>query len=222
MNVMIENIRYVLFDFDGTLQVGDKEELHKRLSEVSRRMDLGLDEATILEIGRSTPDYKEMRAAIVRVAKELNPVMDITEENFQRVNVQVSGSFDDSFYLMPGARETLDYLVGKYDLGLVTTRGGVSLPRLLERHGLKSYFRAVVCRDNCEARKPNPEPLNLGLSLLNGTAGEAVYVGDSQRDDVGAAANAGIISVLVGPRVEDSLPVPNYHMATISGLMNLL
>ena len=185
----MSRISAVLFDFDGTLQEGDKDELYARLNEISSRLKLGLTEEEVRQIGLSTPDYREMRAQMVLRGNELNPGRNLTEEEFQRINVEVSGTFDDRFYLSEGTIETLQFLRnGNYSVGLVTTRGGNSLPRLLERHGIVKYFgKAVVCRDNCKDRKPNPEPLHLGLSLLQASPSEAVYVGDSQRDDIGAA-----------------------------------
>lgn len=216
----------VLFDFDGTLQEGDKLELNARLAEISRRMNLGISDDEIYQIGNSTPDYREMRALMVKRALDLNPHREITEDQFQEVNKQVSGMFDDQFYLADGAVETLELLSERgLSIGLVTTRGRVSLPRLLERHGINKYFESrVVCRDNCVERKPNPEPLYLGLRQIGVEPHQAAYVGDSQRDDVGAAKNAGVMAIWKpnGVPFDESGPRPDHTIESLAGLPSII
>ncbi|WP_049970145.1 HAD family hydrolase [Haladaptatus cibarius] len=60
----------------------------------------------------------------------------------------------------------------------------------LETHGLARHVDAVVGRDSVSTRKPHPEPLRATLREL-GVDGNAVFVGDSRRDEL-TAERAGI------------------------------
>ncbi|RBI63906.1 HAD family hydrolase [halophilic archaeon] len=60
----------------------------------------------------------------------------------------------------------------------------------LETHDLASSVDAVVGRDSVATRKPDPEPLLATLDAL-GVDGDAVFVGDSRRDEL-TAERAGV------------------------------
>jgi phosphoglycolate phosphatase-like HAD superfamily hydrolase len=71
--------------------------------------------------------------------------------------------------------------------------------RELRGLGLAALFPVVVSADDVQKRKPDPEPLVLGLHQLGVPAAEAAYVGDSP-EDVEMARAAGVYVVGVpGP-----------------------
>jgi len=61
---------------------------------------------------------------------------------------------------------------------------------------LEALFDAIVCAEDTERHKPDPEPLLLALHMLEGEPENAAYVGDSPFD-VEAAQAAGLRSVAV-------------------------
>ena len=61
---------------------------------------------------------------------------------------------------------------------------------------LEALFDAIVCAEDTERHKPDPEPLLLALRNLEGEPENAAYVGDSPFD-VEAAQAAGLRSVAV-------------------------
>jgi len=61
---------------------------------------------------------------------------------------------------------------------------------------LEALFDAIVCAEDTERHKPDPEPLLLTLRKLEGEPENAAYVGDSPFD-VEAAQAAGLRSVAV-------------------------
>ena len=61
----------------------------------------------------------------------------------------------------------------------------------LDVHGLGPYVDAVVGRDTVATRKPDPEPLLETLRQIGTNPDDAVFVGDSQRDEE-AARRAGV------------------------------
>ncbi|MFB6090701.1 MAG: HAD family hydrolase [Halobellus sp.] len=61
----------------------------------------------------------------------------------------------------------------------------------LDVHGLTPHVDAVVGRDTVPARKPDPAPLLETIRRLDVDAADAVFVGDSARDEE-AARRAGV------------------------------
>ncbi len=56
----------------------------------------------------------------------------------------------------------------------------------LDSHGITDHVETVVGRDTVSTRKPDPEPLLTAVRRLDGTPGETLFVGDSQRDELTA------------------------------------
>ncbi len=61
----------------------------------------------------------------------------------------------------------------------------------LDTHDLSQYVDAVVGRDTVSTRKPDPEPLLATLDRLGVGPADAVFVGDSPRDEL-TADRAGV------------------------------
>ena len=210
----------VLFDFDGTLQVGDKEELHARFTEINRQMNLGFTEQELREFGNRS-DYLEMRKLIVAAYKQKPGAKEITEEEFEKVNRQVSGTLDHHLRLAEYALDLLITLKARgVKVGLVTTRGANSLPRLLQTYGIGDYFDAIIDRTSCDERKPDPTPIVLALKQLAVLPTRAMYVGDKQKDDIIPGVALGMQTVLINDEELDAYGArPNYHVRSLEPLL---
>jgi HAD superfamily hydrolase (TIGR01509 family) len=86
-----------------------------------------------------------------------------------------------------GLRETLDALQGRVELAVCTNRAS-SMEMLLESFGLGGYFSCVMTAGRVINPKPHPEPLLKVLEHYGITAGEALFVGDSEVDRQAADA----------------------------------
>ncbi len=64
---------------------------------------------------------------------------------------------------------------------------------------VKQYVNILLCSDDVNEHKPNPEVINLGLQKLGLKPHEVLMVGDSDKD-IGAANNARVDSVLFAPK----------------------
>ena len=98
---------------------------------------------------------------------------------------------------LSGAREALRRLEQEgLALGIVTSGDRLRVARELRGLGLAHLFPVVVSADDVQKRKPDPEPLLLGLDRLGVPAAEAVYVGDSPEDvEMSRAAGVYVIGV---------------------------
>ncbi|OGL30338.1 hypothetical protein A3D14_02715 [Candidatus Saccharibacteria bacterium RIFCSPHIGHO2_02_FULL_47_12] len=214
------SIDAVLFDLDGTLHFGDKDELFARLSAISIDLRSGFTDKEILEFGNRS-DFVEMRALMVTEHNRKFPEAQITEEEFQEANDAVSGTFDHMFYASDDAATTIYKLraSGKAT-GLVTTRGNKSRDRLLAHHGFDELFDIIVGGGDAVRRKPHPEPIALALEQLGIVHPErALYVGDLQADDVGAGRALGMKTAVVSKDPLDPYgPKPTYHWQDLTPL----
>ncbi|TML66166.1 MAG: HAD family hydrolase, partial [Actinobacteria bacterium] len=82
-------------------------------------------------------------------------------------------------------------------LGLVTAKPRRTVKLAFRALPLREVFDVVVCGDDTERDKPDPEPILLALQRLGARAQTAAYVGDSPFD-VAAARAAGVYAVAVG------------------------
>jgi HAD superfamily hydrolase (TIGR01509 family) len=98
--------------------------------------------------------------------------------------------------LLPGAREALERAAARgLAQGLVSSGESSRVRREIRGLGLQDFFgEAVVCGGETERRKPDPEPLVVGLERLGVAPDEAAYLGDSP-EDMAMARAAGVFAV---------------------------
>lgn len=89
---------------------------------------------------------------------------------------------------LPLADELLDQ-VGP--VGVCSLNCEAACRTALKTHDLEAAVDVVVGRDSVAARKPDPEPLLATLERMGVAPDEAVFVGDSERDEE-TAENAGV------------------------------
>lgn len=98
---------------------------------------------------------------------------------------------DDLVQEYEGVFETVKTLHERgIKLGVVTSKMRLTVDMGLKLSRLDSFFDTVVSLDDVEKAKPNPEPINRALSLLNDSPENAIMVGDSVFD-IEAGKNAG-------------------------------
>jgi len=73
----------------------------------------------------------------------------------------------------------------------VATNRSDTMKGVLSEHGLDGYFDIVICALDVKNPKPHPEALLTILNHLNILSHEAVYIGDSELDEI-AAKESGI------------------------------
>lgn len=183
----------VLFDFDNTIQLGDKDELLARINAINTNRNLGLRDEDIASICLHS-DRREMRKKMAEMAS-------VVEEDIQKANNEVTGNFDENFYLDEGSKQLIHFLKSKgIKTGIVSTRGNQSLGRVIEhKYEMKNDVDIVLGRDDVKERKPNPEGIETAMKKLGITPdmGEIYFIGDKFNEDVKAALNAGIIPIYI-------------------------
>jgi putative hydrolase of the HAD superfamily len=104
-------------------------------------------------------------------------------------------------------------------LGIVSNWDS-SLPALLDRLGLASWFDTIVVSHLEGMEKPRPELFLRAVERLSGTPGEALHVGDVPELDEAGATAAGIASVIVDRR--SRLPAARNALQNLSTLPGIV
>jgi HAD superfamily hydrolase (TIGR01549 family) len=171
---------YIIFDIDGTildteiavlssLQKLVFEELNKNLSFEELRFALGIPgEVTLNKLGITNFFYCN---------EKWNRYL---KEYFHHVKV-----FDD-------IKDTLVKLneMG-ISTGIVTSKTKEEFLNDFVPFGLINYFKLVVCADDTEKHKPNPEPILKFIELSGADKSKTIYIGDTKYD-MDCAFGAGI------------------------------
>jgi putative hydrolase of the HAD superfamily len=120
------------------------------------------------------------------------------------------------FRAFPDARGALAALRARGLALAAVSNWDVSLAQALAQAGLK--LDIVVPSAGVGAAKPDPAPLQAALALLRTAPDEALFVGDSPAEDLGAARAAGVRFVLI---CRDASHVPTPAHPVIASLAEL-
>ncbi len=179
--------KVILFDLDGTL-IDSTEAIIESFSNSFKKFGLlpPKEEDILVQIGHPLFD---MFVNLGISKEEAQKFVAAYKENYRKIHTKKTK-------LLPKAKEAvkLAYNSGA-KLGVVTTKTGKYSIELLEHFNLMNYFDVLIGSEDVKKHKPNPEPINKALKLLNVTPSNNVYmIGDTCMDMI-AAKRAGIGAV---------------------------
>ncbi|PCJ64931.1 MAG: noncanonical pyrimidine nucleotidase, YjjG family [Bacteroidetes bacterium] len=93
--------------------------------------------------------------------------------------------------LLPGARETLDYLSGKYDIHMITNGFAETQRRKLKHSDLGKYFKTLTISEEVGVQKPHPLIFKTALLNAGSSLKTSHYVGDNFEADIKGALGSG-------------------------------
>jgi putative hydrolase of the HAD superfamily len=128
--------------------------------------------------------------------------------------------------LMPGCKDTLDYLKSKgYKLYLVSN-GFVEIQhKKLSGAGLYKYFDKLFFSEEIKAHKPSREFFDTAIKSTNSKKKESIVIGDNFLADIEGAKNAGIDQVYfcLSKSTQENLSfIPTYTITHLSELKEIL
>jgi HAD superfamily hydrolase (TIGR01509 family) len=206
------SIKYVLFDWDGTLLNSFEADANAYMYMFEA---LGMS-WSIAELKRH---YSPNWHRVYRAAR-LPPAKWEEADRLWRL-----------FYrkqqpkLQPGAMRVLRTLDRRFKLALVSSGSRSRVRRQLREHNVSAMFLAKVCSEDAPRRKPHPAPLRMALDQLRALPQASVYIGDAP-EDIQMAHRAGVraIGVLGGSPVPERLrdASPDAMIETIRDLPAML
>jgi len=185
------NITAVMIDLDGTLldTIPDlAAAANATLAEIGRPT-LAIETITTF-VGKGIPNLVKrcltgsLQSASEPSQNELDRVLPIFMRHYAVVN-----GLETTIY--PGVSEGLELMRGAgLQLACVTNKAAAFTEPLLDKMGLRGYFRVVVSGDTLAEKKPHPAQLLHICEALGVAPARALLIGDSV-NDVEAARRAG-------------------------------
>lgn len=176
--------KHIIFDLDGTLIDTEESVLN------TWRFTLGE-----YNYDYSLEDLRTVLGVTTRKALEqLNVKVD---EKFEKRWIRNYRNFAGDATFFNGVKDMLMVLRGQgYSLGIVTSRCKDEYNDYFHSFNLESLFDLIVCADDTEKHKPNPEPLYKYTQLAKTELDSCIYIGD-MLTDIECANRAGVASGLV-------------------------
>jgi HAD superfamily hydrolase (TIGR01509 family) len=171
-------VEYIFWDNDGVLV--DTEGLYFQasrevLAQIGFELSAAQFAAVSLASGRSVFELATNDAA----------VMDELRRRRNRRYAELLGGED---LVLPGVRETVARLAGRYQMAIVTSSRRDHFDLIHAGSGLRAYFSFILCREDYHAAKPDPEPYLLALQQSGRAAAHCLVIEDSLRGLASAKA----------------------------------
>ncbi|HIF75713.1 MAG TPA: HAD family hydrolase [Porticoccaceae bacterium] len=184
------SIECVLFDLDGTL-IDTAEDFHIAVNKLLAKNDT--DPISSQLIRQTVSDGARALVKLAFSIEESDPHFD--ELNQQLLELYFVELENTQSVLYPGMDMLLTTLE-KHGVpwGIVTNKPEKYSTLLLDKLGLLTRCKSLVCPDHVSERKPHPEPILLACQQLGVGTERTVYLGDHLRD-IQAAKNADVIAI---------------------------
>lgn len=206
--------KYLLFDLDGTIINTNKLIIDSFKYTLKKHVDLDVEESQIKKYFG-----EPLLITLERYSKEKAKTM------FQTYIEYNESIHDDRVEIFEDVQPALEIMkkLG-HSLCIVTSKRKILARRGLEIFNLQDYFSGIIGYEDTDKHKPNPDPINKALSLLNAKPEEAIMIGDSVFD-IKCAKNAGIKSAFVSwseaGDYQDNI-VPDYTIGELSQLLDII
>jgi 2-haloalkanoic acid dehalogenase type II len=131
------------------------------------------------------------------------------------------------FCLREGVVETLKELRQRgLHVGMVSNIDDDQLEHLLEVAGIADLFDSVLSSEQAQSCKPDPLIYQIALKRAGCAPHEALFVGDTLRQDIAGARQAGLRSVLIWHREDREPPTdgpsPDHIIRSVPEVLKLL
>jgi HAD superfamily hydrolase (TIGR01549 family) len=228
--VGMEQIKAITFDIDGTLAYGalDSESFQRALVDYLRKIGYSGGTGTINKSRQAMLEkMRKHQARNIELRFDLlysNMLFDLGLEITQERLEYIEGLYSRFFKIdvLPGVKEMLVELSGKYKLAVVANAISNVSRLALEKLDLAKYFDYIVLSRDLGVRKPDLEIFVYALRSMWVKGSEAVHVGDSLVDDVQGGKDAGMKTVWIKGNEEVLNIQPDFVISKTTELLSLL
>lgn len=126
-------------------------------------------------------------------------------------------------YLEENALDVLNYLYGRYSLGIITNGFAEAQEVKLKNSNIREFFNYVIVSEAAGYTKPNRGIFDYGLKAAGVNHSEALFVGDEYQVDMLGAQNAGIKGIWFNKKhAKDTRQYDCIEIYNLSDLLNIL
>ncbi len=208
-------LKAIVFDVDGVLLDSEK-------AIFSFFKDM------LKTFGFPKPSEERINASYGKTTKEW--VLDLTGKiKKEKLNEMMKWAHEHYFkdYLFKKAklfsntRKVLEVLSKDYLLFILSNNEKKVLEEILEKYGIKKYFKKALSREDVKKYKPNPEGINKLIKEFKLKKEEIIYVGDTEIDVI-TGNKARIKTIIIGKREINLKGLKFYRIKSISELSRVL
>ena len=124
--------------------------------------------------------------------------------------------------LLPYTLQTLDYLVDKYELHIITNGFSEVQELKLSGSGLKPYFQKVITSDEVGVNKPGAGIFAESLKRTGAKKEQALMIGDNLNADILGAKKIGMDQVYFNPEGQEHQEDLTFEIRSLKELTNIL
>lgn len=137
--------------------------------------------------------HGSVRELIVEVCRMLSPP-GYEKVIAARLEPQIVQGRRDLFRFFDDAEPTLQALSKHYEMGLIANQSE-DINELLEKSGLRRFFRVQAISSSVKLKKPDPEIFKLALEEAGRPARDCIMVGDRLDTDICPANTLGMTTI---------------------------
>jgi 2-haloacid dehalogenase len=224
----MKEYKALLFDLDMTLldfSQGEYNALRRTLERYGVEIDAekhrrysSINQALWLRHERGEISRNDISR--LRFSRFLNEIG--LREDPMKIDREFKENLSYEAILMDGAKETCEFLHGKYDLYVISNGTDFIQRRRMQISGLMPYFKAVVTSEQAGAPKPEDEFFDYIFRRELIVPDEALIIGDSLTSDILGGVNYGIDTCLVTKEAVQGDVEPTYTIEKLTDLIELL
>lgn len=234
-NLNLNNIKAIVFDWDGTL-FNNVPAIKAATRSVLEQFNIVYpEEESINEFMALMENIQDnnLPAILLKHYKLLNNIPYIRDLSYlQKLQILFMiyskyKQYSAVSQLYTGTKELLEYLAQKFDLVIFSSSKREEVIQALEKFGILSYFKSIFTLEDVKYPKPHPEGIQKLIQKLNYHPRNVLYVGDSALDILTArAANIPSVAISTGliPKQDLMAYSPNLicdHITDLSSLFDL-